>query len=237
MNGKNDEGKNMPESPFRRAAREGLNDNPDGSSGSGKKKGKSRPTTARRNRRQKTKERYSKAREDAQLEGIIPTTPEGAVRTEPVSPSVQGNQPLPNLIADAIRKGWAVPEGIKPGLVDEMVQIIMDPEMPAKAKVGAFNALRMADQAQYERDNPEAASKSKGNVPSVSVNMNIQAATVIRELVERGEIGEIGDLENDKFPGARPLEEISPPAITGAPSNGRHAGTVETSTAPTDNQQ
>lgn len=48
-----------------------------------------RPSNKQRNRRQKVKARYTKAREDAQLEGIIPTSPEGAVRDERVDPASQ----------------------------------------------------------------------------------------------------------------------------------------------------
>src|SRR5215472_17399868 len=68
------------------------------------------PTTTnlgrkKRKRRQRCKERYAKAREDAQLSGIIPTVPEGAVRNEvaPVAP----DPPLPHLVRKAIKNNWA----------------------------------------------------------------------------------------------------------------------------------
>ncbi len=162
----------MPVSPFRRAAEEELVGKPDGSSLAGsegkKKKRKSKPTTSRRAKKQKVRETYAKSREEAQLLGVIPTTPEGAVRNEVVPPSSQGAQPLSELVAQAIRKGWATRDEIKPELVDEMVKIVLDPEMSAKNKVASFNALRMADQAQYERDHPN----QRG-----AVNVNIDAST------------------------------------------------------------
>src|SRR5262249_16981842 len=52
-------------------------------------------------------ERYAKVREDAQLLGIIPTVPEGAVRNEvaPVAP----DPPLPHLVRAAIKNNWETP--------------------------------------------------------------------------------------------------------------------------------
>jgi hypothetical protein len=41
---------------------------------------------------------------------------------------------------------------------------VENPEMPAKAKIAAFNALRMADKDQYERDQLEEAGKSGSTV-------------------------------------------------------------------------
>ena len=54
----------------------------------------------KRKRRQRCKEAYLKAREDAQLAGIIPTVPEGAVRNE-VAP-VASDPPLYHLVRVAI---------------------------------------------------------------------------------------------------------------------------------------
>lgn len=202
----------MPQSPFQRAAQEQTSQPESGSEGR-KGKRKSKPTTSRRHKRQETKKRYSEAREDAQLQGLIPTTPEGAIKPEPVSPSVQGNQPMSELIAQAIRKGWAVPENRRPELIDEMIAIVLDNELPAKAKIAAFNALRMADQTQYERENPEAAGKAKGptinGVPTggmVAINVSVQsnklAVNVLREHFE----SELGKGET----GIPPLIEHSP---------------------------
>ncbi len=97
--------------------------------------------------------RYQKLREDLQLNGEVPTTPEGAVSSrEVVDPSVQGTQALPALIGQAIRRGWAVPDEKKPGLVDELVGVVEDPEASQVAKVFAFNALVKGDQIQHESD-------------------------------------------------------------------------------------
>src|SRR3954465_3171126 len=115
----------------------------------------SHPTSKARRKRQKIKRKYARLREDCQLADIIDTNPEGAVRDECVPATAQSEQPFPELIAQAIRKGWAVEEGKKPGLVDELVRIVLDPNMPAKAKITAFNALRMADKDQWEREHPD----------------------------------------------------------------------------------
>lgn len=179
--------------------------------GSGKKSG-SKPTSKARNHKQEVKQRYSKAREDAQLCGLIPTTPEGAVKPEQVSPGKQEDAPLPNLISQAIRCGWAVPEDRKPELVDELIKILDDPNMPAKVKVAAFNALRLADQQQYERDHPELAGKLKSgglmggpttntttntiNVHGNVVQNNVhEAAALIRQMVMDGQLGVLEEAE------------------------------------------
>ncbi len=132
------------------------------------KKGKRR-STKNRNRKQKVKETYAKAREDAQLVGVIPTEPVGAVRDERVPQCAQTNQSLPALIAQAIRKGWATEDAKKPELVDELVSIVLNPDMPPGKKVAAFNALRMADESQWKRDNPEVDSARGSFVLNVNV--------------------------------------------------------------------
>ena len=127
-------------------------------------KRKSKPTSKSRNRKQSTKSRYARAREDAQLEGIIPMSPEGALKPERVDPSSQKEQPQSKLIGQAIRKGWATPDEKKPRLVDEMIAIVEDPEAKTFDKVAAYNALLKGDQAQFERDQPEQAAKAKGGI-------------------------------------------------------------------------
>lgn len=163
----------MPVSPFSR----GINtdqEKPERSSSVGgkKRKRKSKPTTSTRSKKQRIKDRYAHSREDAQLAGLIPTSPEESLKPERVDPSVQGSQPLPELIAQAIRKGWAVDDGMKPHLVDELVQIVLDNEMCAKSKIAAFNALRMGDQAQWEKEHPKDV---KDTTPTA---INIQVVTV-----------------------------------------------------------
>lgn len=186
----------MPISPFQRAAEEGLNqDTNDGRSlaGSGKAKRKPKPTGKVKNRKKKIKERYSSAREEAQLADIIPTTPDGAVRDERVPASAQGSQPLSELVAEAIRKGWNVDEAKKPGLVAEMVAIVMDGTMSAKAKVAAFNALRLADKDQYERDHPDTGKAGGGNTV---VNVNVETIESVQRTVEVRIDGDDGHQQN-----------------------------------------
>lgn len=114
--------------------------------------------------RQRAVKRGQKRREDAQLSGSIPTSSAGAVKSEVVNPSSQGEQPLPQLIGRAIRSGWATPEELKPVLVQELVGIVLDPEVKGVTKTMAYQALLKGDQQQYERDHPEEAAKAKGQV-------------------------------------------------------------------------
>lgn len=193
--------------------------------GSGKKSGP-KPTSKARSAKQEVRERYSKAREDAQLLGVIPTTPEGALKPERVAPEAQADAPQPNLIGEAIRKGWAVPEARKPDLVDELIRLLDDPQVSDKVKVAAFNALRQADQAQYERDHPAEAAKMRGGVintvVSVSVESNRAAVQALREA-----------FENDQGGGATGL----PPPVEPSPfGGGRFDGEVEVGAASTEDQ-
>lgn len=126
------------------------------------RKRKSKPTSKRRNAKQKLKDRYAHAREDAQLAGLIPTTPEEALKSEVVDPATQGEQSLPGITRSAMRRGWAVPEHLKPALVDEMVDVITGKNATPVEKVMSFNALTKADKDQWTRDNPELAGKTKG---------------------------------------------------------------------------
>jgi hypothetical protein len=135
----------------------------------------SKPTTSRRNAKQKIKKRYSKAREDAQLADVIPTTSEGAVRNEVVNPATQGSQPLPRLISQAIRNGWATPDDIKPRMIDELIDLVHQPDVEPHVKVGAARTLIQGDQVQYERDHPEAAARNGGAVATAVVNVGVVA--------------------------------------------------------------
>jgi hypothetical protein len=120
------------------------------------------PTSKNRRSRQKLKERYSKAREEAQLHGIIPTSPEGALRDERVSAQTQSKQDTSGLERKAINSGWAVPEEKKPEIVERLIEKVTNPG--ASAKEVALNArvLLMADKEQWERDNIEEARKRAG---------------------------------------------------------------------------
>ena len=211
----------MSKSPSQRAS----DDKPDSSSVAGSRgKRKAKPTSKRRSKKQKIRETYAKAREDAQLIDVIPTTPEGAIRDERVPPCAQGSQSMPVLIAEAIRRGWAVPDGIKPQLVDEMVAVILDPERSDKAKVAAFNALRAADRSQWEQDNPVDAGKAKGatSTVAVSVQSNMLAVSVLREAL----INDIGRGES----------ALPTPTEPGPPGHSRFDGEVEVGAASTSDE-
>lgn len=146
---------------------------------------KSKPTGAKRKKVQSVDDRYAHAREDAQLLGRIPTTPEEALKPERINPSSQKEQALPQLIERAIRRGWATPEERKPGLVDELIEIVHDEEARHFDKVAAYGALLKGDQFQYEQDHPEEAGKAKGGV-KVSVNNQNEVTVVdLGELFKR----------------------------------------------------
>ena len=143
------------------------------------KRGEKTPESVKRRKQfQRKKMRYMELREELQLAGVIPTEPAGAIRNEQVDPAAQSGGECPALVGEAVRRGWAVPEARKPGLVDEMVKIIDDPEGSDKVKVAAFNALRQADQAQWERDHPQdkqAAGPTVLNVVEVVIGGNDRA--------------------------------------------------------------
>ncbi len=154
---------------------------PDGSADS---TGQSR--SSRRLQRQNLMRRFSRLREDAQLAGLIQTTPVEAVKDER-SPA------QPKLVERAIREGWAVPDEIKPELVQELVAVVQDDEAADKTKVAAFRALLAADQAQHDRDNPQT--KNNKSTVNVSVQTNIAAVDVLRQSM-------------------RTVEDTTPPQIT-----------------------
>jgi hypothetical protein len=87
-----------------------------------------RPKKSRQKRkaRQRIANRYQKAREDAQLAGLIETLPAGAVRSERVDPKFQGSQPLPGLIGQAVRKRWDTSDEMAKRQVEELFQISTD---------------------------------------------------------------------------------------------------------------
>ncbi len=190
--------------------------------GSGKAKRKPKPTTKAGNRKKKIKETYAKAREEAQLAGVIYTTPDGAVRDEVVPASAQTNNSelLPALIATAIRNGWAVPDDRKPGLVDEMVSIIDNPEMPAKVKVAAFTAILKADQQQFDRDNPEAAGKARGAGPGAKVAIinsnNVNAEDVFGDIKRDLELVRSGRVAGHGVPADGTAKQVDAPEANGA---------------------
>ncbi len=73
----------------------------------------------RRRERQALKQKYAKVREDAQLAGVIHTTPEGAVRNEV---ALTGNAVLPDVVKQALRENWATPDCAKPAIVANLLE-------------------------------------------------------------------------------------------------------------------
>lgn len=156
------------------------------------------PSGRNRNRRQKLKQTYAKAREDAQLHDVIPTTPEGAVRDERVDPSTQsGTPPLPSFVLRAAQQGWATPDEKKPLIVSELVNIAtggaseIGPDgistgPSPKTQVYAAKVLAELDQIEYERRNPEQAGRAKGSTNvNVGVGVTNNVFGSIKELIER----------------------------------------------------
>ena len=155
----------------------------------------SRPTGKNRKTRQKVKERYAKVREDAQLMGVISTSPEGAVREERVDPSSQDSQRFPGLDRLAILnegRGWSTPEHVKRKAVEQAAEVLFEKKTVFKTVVNpdgttttvevvlppdrneqlaAIKVLLLGDQKQYERDNP-VESGEKGGSSEVTVNVN-----------------------------------------------------------------
>jgi hypothetical protein len=171
------------------------------------------PTRRDRNQRQKLKARYMTAREDAQRFGLIPTTPEGAVRDERVDPATQGEQAHPALTRTAVRRGWAVPDAKKPELVDELVRVVADPDSTPMEKIASVRTLLAADRLQYERDRVDVASNVNDGGQTSPVMTYEQAMEFIREVEKQ--VGPIGppamrQIEED----ARRVlpEEIIPPS-------------------------
>src|SRR5262245_31307866 len=138
-------------------------------------------TSRNRNRRQKLKRQYARFREEAQLHGIIPISPEGAMRREVVDPATQEKQEFPALDRKAVNEDWDVPGWMKPRVVDGLYSALeraVD-EGKCKAAVMNSNTLLKIDQMQYERDHPKEAGQGKG-VASVSVIQQVDIADLLR---------------------------------------------------------
>jgi hypothetical protein len=176
----------------------------------------SHPRSKARRRRQQLKRKYARFREDAQLAGVIETVPEGAVRDERVDPARQGGQQFPELVRQALREGWATPDSAKPKVVAELLAAFFEEGQDPMLRVRLARLLLLLDQTQWERDHPEKAGKAKGGggAVAVSVQANIEAAAVVRGMIERGELGRI--------------EEVRGPDQSSAPEGGSAvAGTKE----------
>lgn len=118
---------------------------------------------------QRRRKRYMELREELMIAGEIPTEPAGAIRDEQVNPASQGEQSLPGIVREAIRRGWAVPEDLKPRLVDELVGILQNPETSAKEKVASFTALTKADWNQWRQDNPDKINDARPSTVNIIV--------------------------------------------------------------------
>jgi len=144
---------------------------------------------SRRMRRQKLKEKYAKTREEAQLAGLIPMTPEGAVRNEKVDPALQGAALLPELVRLALRNNWSTPDIAKPAIVANLLEPFFTREVgpdgvllpPNRTQlIELAKVLKLLDQTQYERDHPE----SKGGSISISLQNTLLATEVMRKSLE-----------------------------------------------------
>lgn len=131
----------------------------------------------------------------------------------PVSPFRRAVQERKDSVEPPPKRGWATPESDKEDLVDLMMSIVQDPDAKAKDRVAAFNALRVADQSQWERDHPAESGKSKGGGPSqVNINLNMAAAATLREMIEQGKLGIVEPLpvpdQSDPFSDSRQQREV-----------------------------
>lgn len=248
----------MPVSPFKRDVQKGLTGRqPDGSSvagsGAGRRgKRRAKPTSSRRNRKQKIKEIYAKAREDAQLAGIIPTTPEGAVRNECVDPRLQGCQQLPALIRQALREDWSTPAAAKPGIIGALLEpffvqdVVLDKDgnqvtVPTSRVmlIELARTLKLLDQTQWERDHPEEAGRAKGGstAVAVSVQTNNEAINLLNEMLKDGRlnIDQINGVYT-KADGIHTELAITPP-VAGSVGDSGFKRAVETSAAPDGHKQ
>ena len=154
------------------------------------------PTGKRRNAKQKIKKRYAKSREDAQLAGVIETSPEGAVRAERVDPLSQDAQRFPGLDRAAILnegRGWSTPEHVKRKAVEQAAEVLFEKKTVFKTVVNpdgttttvevvlppdrneqlaAIKVLLLGDQKQHERDNPVDGGAGSKAGSGVTVNVN-----------------------------------------------------------------
>lgn len=145
--------------------------------------GKTADSRQRRRKKEQRKVRdYQKLREDLQLSGRVPTTPEGAVKSERVDPATQGNQALPQLVREGLKSGWATPDAAKPDIVGALlepfylVDEVLDKDgnrvkVPPNRgmQIACAKVLKDLDVIQHERDNPEAAGKAKGGTNVIQV--------------------------------------------------------------------
>jgi hypothetical protein len=151
------------------------------------------------------RERYSKAREDAQLLGVIDTRPEGAVRREAVDPRAQDEQRFPGLDRMAIRndgRGWQVPEPVKRRVIEKAAEVLYErrtyfdvdgneKELPPDraAEAQASKTLMTADKFQHEVEHPEARSGVEVNVGVQVNNVSAEIAALMRAVEAQKQVG------------------------------------------------
>lgn len=146
---------------------------------------KRQTSSSRKLQKQNLMRRFMRAREDAQLAGLIRTEPKEAIGK--IDERVKHDDP--KLIERAIKQGWAVPDEIKPELVAELTAIVTDDSEEAsdKTKVAAFRALLAADQAQHDRDTPKTAKQTV----NVSVQTNIAAVDILRQSMRQVDTAQV----------------------------------------------
>lgn len=99
--------------------------------------------------KQEARRAYSIEREDQQLSGAQPTTPEGAVHQERrINPY---DAPMPELVRLAIARGWDVSEEGKRKCVEDLVAAVSDPDTRESLRIRCFQALLLADKVEQER--------------------------------------------------------------------------------------
>ena len=169
------------------------------------RKRKSKPTKKKRSAPQRLKDRYAHAREDAQLAGIIPTTPEEALTSERVDPRLQSEQRFPDLDRLAIRggHGFDVTEPVRRKIIEvnaemlyeKRIEFIDGPdgdkiaiEVPnRKLQLEASKNLLAADEMQYKRDEPARAGQAAGadQVQVIDLKAILEQVSRQREAAEQ----------------------------------------------------
>src|SRR5437879_5801776 len=94
-----------------------------------------------RKAKQKLRVRYTRDREDRQLAGLEPVVPAGSVKPERVDPSTQSHQQLPELIRQALREGWDVPDSAKQRCVAELLSGVLDPDTKPRERIRLVKVL------------------------------------------------------------------------------------------------
>ncbi len=137
-----------------------------------KRKPKPRNSSAgkKRDGKQAVKERYQKAREDAQLVGLLDTVPEGALHEERVNPATQTVPGFPSLERRAFREEWDVPHEYPPQVIDGQYRIAVSEEARPKDRTEAAKFLLAASTAAYRART--GADQQQPNQVNLGVQIN-----------------------------------------------------------------